>query len=81
MIEPYNKEHTSEVFLLMSVPETPSSGNTQTIFYFRGAENTNGKPRGGQPKPSGEAILQPVLTYGPNTKLSQSHNKSKSGSF
>ena len=80
MIEPYNKEpYIGGFSAVMSVPETPSSGNTQTIFYFPGAENTNGKPRGGQPKPSGRAILQPVLTYGPNTNCLESHNKSKSG--
>ena len=80
MMDPYNKEpYIGGFSAVMSVPETPKSGNTQTIFYFPGAENTNGKPRGGQPKPSGRAILQPVLTYGPNTNCLESHTKSKSG--
>eukprot|EP00729_Bicosta_minor_P021281 gene21281-12962_t len=51
-----------------SVPETPpnGTGSGQTLFYFIGAENTDGTPRGGQPPPSGRAILQPVLTFDPS---------------
>jgi hypothetical protein len=51
-----------------SVPGTPPKGDTpgQVLFYFIGAENTNGYPRTGQPPPSGRAILQPVLTYDPS---------------
>ena len=49
------------------VPTTPTSkGPGQTLFYFLGAENTDGQPRHGQPPPSGRAILQPVLTYNPD---------------
>ena len=50
------------------VPGTPPKGDTpgQVLFYFIGAENTNGTPRTGQPPPSGRAILQPVLTYDPS---------------
>lgn len=47
-------------------PGTPPRDNGQTLFYFIGAENTDGTPRGGQPPPSGRAILQPVLTYSPS---------------
>lgn len=47
-------------------PGTPPHDNGQTLFYFIGAENTDGTPRGGQPPPSGRAILQPVLTYSPS---------------
>ena len=47
-------------------PQTPATTNGQTLFYFIGAENTNGNPRQGQPPPSGRAILQPVLTYDPS---------------
>ena len=49
------------------VPATPkATGPGQTLFYFIGAENTDGVPRHGQPPPSGRAILQPVLTYDPD---------------
>jgi len=49
------------------VPATPSArGPGQTLFYFIGAENTDGLPRHGQPPPSGRAILQPVLTFDPD---------------
>lgn len=49
------------------VPATPTKqGQGQTLFYFIGAENTDGQPRHGQPPPSGRAILQPVLTYDPD---------------
>ena len=48
-------------------PETPTSTtDNQTLFYFIGAENTNGFPRSGNPVPSGRAILQPVLTFDPS---------------
>jgi hypothetical protein len=47
------------------VPATPTKSG-QTLFYFIGAENTDGRPRHGQPPPSGRAILQPVLTYDPD---------------
>ena len=46
-------------------PQTPHNSSGQTLFYFIGAENTNGTPRQGQPPPSGRAILQPVLTFDP----------------
>lgn len=47
-------------------PQTPKvSPGPQTLFYFIGAENTEGCPRSGDPPPSGRAILQPVLTYDP----------------
>ena len=50
-----------------TVPLTPPGrGTGQTLFYFIGAENTDGQPRHGQPPPSGRAILQPVLTYDPD---------------
>ena len=49
------------------VPATPAKrGPGQCLFYFIGAENTDGQPRHGQPPPSGRAILQPVLTYDPD---------------
>jgi hypothetical protein len=50
------------------VPATPKKpwGTGQTLFYFIGAENTDGQPRHGQPPPSGRAILQPVLTFDPD---------------
>ena len=49
------------------VPATPTTtGPGQCLFYFLGAENTDGQPRHGQPPPSGRAILQPVLTYNPD---------------
>ena len=49
------------------VPETPAKrAPGQTLFYFIGAENTDGTPRHGQPPPSGRAILQPVLTFDPD---------------
>ena len=54
---------------IMSVPGTPKQPNGgQTLFYFPGAENTDGTPRtgGGSPGPD-RAILQPVLTYGPQS--------------
>ena len=80
MMEPYNKgPYIGGFSTVMSVPRTPSRGSEQTIFYFPGAENTNGNPRGGQPPPSGRAILQPVLTYGPNTNCLESNPKSKTG--
>ena len=48
-------------------PSTPMNGTKQqTLFFFIGAENTDGIPRHGQPPPSGRAILQPVLTYDPS---------------
>ena len=48
-------------------PSTPIlSSKKQTLFFFIGAENTDGIPRHGQPPPSGRAILQPVLTYDPS---------------
>ena len=80
MMDPYNKGPFIGGFsTIMSVPGTPPSGGSQTIFYFPGAENTNGTPRGGQPAPSGRAILQPVLTYGPNTNCLGSKPKSETG--
>jgi len=42
-------------------PEGPGRAGDQTLFYFIGAENTNGCPRSG----NNLAILQPVLTYDP----------------
>lgn len=49
------------------VPATPTArGPGQVLFYFLGAENTDGQPRHGQPPPSGRAILQPVLTFDPD---------------
>jgi len=49
------------------VPASPTErGKGQTLFYFLGAENTDGTPRHGQPAPSGRAILQPVLTFDPD---------------
>ena len=49
------------------VPATPTAkAPNQCLFYFLGAENTDGLPRHGQPPPSGRAILQPVLTYNPD---------------
>ena len=47
------------------VPATPTVSGDQVLFYFIGAENTDGQPRHGQPPPSGRAILQPVLTFDP----------------
>lgn len=44
-------------------PASSSSGN-QTLFYFIGAENTDGSPRAGPP--ATRAILQPVLTFDPS---------------
>ena len=47
-------------------PNTPSKSSGQTLFYFIGAENTNGIPRQGNNQTKyGRAILQPVLTYDP----------------
>ena len=49
------------------VPSSPTKrGPGQILFYFIGAENTDGQPRHGQPPPSGRAILQPVLTFDPD---------------
>ena len=47
---------------VMTVPKSPPKGfqPAQTLFYFIGAENTDGMPRHGAPPPSGRAILQPV---------------------
>jgi hypothetical protein len=66
---------------VMTVPGTPTNGNGggQTLFYFPGAENTDGTPRHGNPPPSGRAILQPVLTYGPLTNCQGSTPRSKTG--
>jgi len=50
-----------------NVPQSPAKrGPGQVLFYFIGAENTDGEPRHGQPPPSGRAILQPVLTFDPD---------------
>ena len=50
-----------------TVPENPTglSGGGQTLFYFIGAENTDGLPRHGQ-NGVGRTILQPVLTWAPS---------------
>lgn len=63
---------------LYTIPETPSAGDIgQTLFWFIGAENTDGLPRHGNFSGSnGRTILQPVLTYGPSTNCG---GKSKSG--
>ncbi len=47
-------------------PATPLNATAQTLFFFLGAENTDGRPRHGQPPPSGRSILQPVLTFDPS---------------
>ena len=54
---------------VMTIPKSPPHGfqPAQTLFYFIGSENTDGQPRHGDPPPSGRAILQPVLTYAPET--------------
>jgi hypothetical protein len=54
----------SATYLTPSTPSNDTKG--QTLFFFIGAENTDGVPRHGQPPPSGRAILQPVLTYDPS---------------
>lgn len=54
----------SSTYLVPGTPAKTSSG--QTLFYFIGAENTDGTPRHGDPAPSGRAILQPVLTFDPS---------------
>ena len=65
---------------VMSVPKTPTSlDKSQVLFYFPGAENTDGTPRHGAPPPSGRAILQPVLTYAPEENCVGSTPKSKTG--
>ena len=51
-------------YVTPGTPRTPN--NNQTLFYFIGAENTDGLPRHGNPPPSGRAILQPVLTFDPS---------------
>lgn len=63
---------------VMTVPDSPPKGfqDAQTLFYFIGAENTDGMPRHGAPPPSGRAILQPVLTYAPKTNC---NGKTKTG--
>ena len=38
---------------IMAVPGTPKNASEQTLFYFPGAENTDGVPRHGAPPPSG----------------------------
>jgi hypothetical protein len=50
-----------------TVPGTPpgDADNGQTLFYFIGAENTDGTPRHGA-NGDGRTILQPVLTYDPS---------------
>jgi len=61
-----------------TVPQTPLAGDTgQTLFWFIGAENTDGLPRHGNfSGPNGRTILQPVLTYAPSTNCG---GKSKNG--
>jgi hypothetical protein len=63
---------------MYTVPDTPPAGDKgQTLFWFIGAENTDGLPRhGGFSGPNGRTILQPVLTYGPSTNCG---GKSKNG--
>lgn len=52
---------------IMNVPGTPVLSDSQELYYFPGAENTDGTPRHGDGKPGFDrTILQPVLTYGPN---------------
>jgi hypothetical protein len=52
---------------IYTVPESPKgeSMNGQTLFYFIGAENTDGLPRHGE-NGVGRTILQPVLTWAPS---------------
>jgi len=54
----------SSTYVVPGTPLRTTSG--QTLFYFIGAENTDGTPRSGNPPPSGRAILQPVLTFDPS---------------
>ena len=81
MLSPYDQgPYIGGFSTVMSVPKTPSSPDKgQTLFYFNGAENTDGTPRHGAPPPSGRAILQPVLTYAPETNCKGSTPPSKTG--
>jgi len=67
MMEPSDKApYIGGFSAVMSVPGTPVLADHQTLFYFPGAENTDGTPRHGDGKPGVDrAILQPVLTYSP----------------
>jgi hypothetical protein len=62
MLSPYDQgPYIGGFSTVMSVPGTPTKADDkQTLFYFPGAENTDGSPRHGSPPPSGRAILQPV---------------------
>ena len=81
MLDPFDKgPYIGGFSTVMSVPTTPAKPDQgQTLFYFPGAENTDGTPRHGAPPPSGRAILQPVLTYGPESNCVGSSPASKSG--
>lgn len=81
MLDPYNKgPYIGGFSTVMSVPSTPAKADAQTLFYFPGAENTDGIPRHGDGNPpSSRAILQPVLTYGPKTNCLGSSPASTSG--
>eukprot|EP00040_Diaphanoeca_grandis_P024935 m.137767 g.137767 ORF g.137767 m.137767 type:complete len:295 (+) comp29945_c0_seq1:111-995(+) len=80
MMDPFDKgPYIGGFSTVMSVPGSPKQTGGQTLFYFPGAENTDGTPRHGDPAPSGRAILQPVLTYGPETNCVGSTPRSKTG--
>jgi len=81
MLDPFDSgPYIGGFSTVMSVPKTPTNPNQgQTLFYFNGAENTDGQPRHGAPPPSGRAILQPVLTYGPESNCQGSTPASKTG--
>jgi len=81
MLDPFDEgPYIGGFSTVMSVPTTPAKPDQgQTLFYFPGAENTDGTPRHGAPPPSGRAILQPVLTYGPESNCVGSSPASKSG--
>jgi len=80
MLDPYDKApYIGGFSTVMSVPGTPVDTGSQTLFYFPGAENTDGVPRQGSLPPSGRAILQPVLTYAPKTNCVGSSPASRTG--
>ena len=60
MLDPFDQgPYIGGFSTVMSVPKTPANADKgQTLFYFNGAENTDGTPRHGSPPPSGRAILQ-----------------------
>ena len=64
---PPDKREIGGFSSVYTVPKNPTglSMGGQTLFYFIGAENTDGLPRHGQ-NGVGRTILQPVLTWAPS---------------